>query len=104
MLLAQELPAGLRRLQELDADFAEALWVLDQPRGRFNLSAMIEDTWAALSRLAPARAAFLASFDDETKAAIEERAGHRRRVRCCLRPMHTLRFLAEIRRHGDVGP
>jgi len=80
MLLAQELPAGLRRLQELDADFAEALWVLDQPRGRFNLSAMIEDTWAALSRLAPARAAFLASFDDETKAAIEERAQATRTV------------------------
>jgi hypothetical protein len=80
MLLAQELPAGLRRLQELDADFAEALWVLDRPRGRFNLSAMIEDTLAALSRLAPARAAFLASFDDETKAAIEERAQATRTV------------------------
>ena len=80
MLLAQELPAGLRRLQELDADFAEALWVLDQPRGRFNLSAMIEDTLAALSRLAPARAAFLAAFDDETKAAIEERAQATRTV------------------------
>jgi hypothetical protein len=80
MLLAQELPAGLRRLQELDADFAEALWVLDQPRGRFNLSAMIEDTLAALSRLAPARAAFLASFDGETKAAIEERAQATRTV------------------------
>src|SRR5512138_2418872 len=57
MLLAQDLPVGLRRLHELDADFAEALWVLDQPRGRFNLSAMIDDTLASLSRLAPARAA-----------------------------------------------
>jgi len=34
MLLAQDVPAGLRRLHELDADFAEALLVLDQPRGR----------------------------------------------------------------------
>src|SRR5882724_12822056 len=68
MRLAQELPAGLRRLQELDADFAEALWVLDQPRGRFNLSAMVEDTLASLTRLAPARAAFLATFDAATRA------------------------------------
>jgi hypothetical protein len=80
MLLAQDLPAGLRQLQELDADFAEALWVLDQPRGRFNLSAMIEDTLASLNRLAPARARFLASFDDATRAALEERAQATRMV------------------------
>lgn len=80
MRLGQELPAGLRRLQELDADFAEALWVLDQPRGRFNLSAMVDDTLASLRRLAPARAAFLASFDDATRAALEDRAQATRTV------------------------
>jgi len=80
MRLAQELPAGLRRLQELDADFAEALWVLDQPRGRFNLTAMANDTLASLSRLAPARAAFLATFDDSTRAALEDRAQATRTV------------------------
>ena len=80
MLLAQDLPAGLRQLQELDADFAEALWVLDQPRGRFNLSAMIEDTLASLNRLPPARARFLASFDDATRAALEDRAQATRMV------------------------
>ena len=80
MLLAQDLPAGLRQLQELDADLAEALWVLDQPRGRFNLSAMIEDTLASLNRIPPARAQFLASFDDATRAAIEERAQATRMV------------------------
>jgi len=80
MRLAQELPAGLRRLQELDADFAEALWVLDQPRGRFNLSAMVDDTLASLSRLAPARAAFLATFDAATRAALEDRAQATRTV------------------------
>jgi hypothetical protein len=80
MRLAQELPAGLRRLQELDADFAEALWVLDQPRGRFNLTAMANDTLASLSRLAPARAAFLATFDDATRAALEDRAQATRTV------------------------
>jgi hypothetical protein len=80
MRLAQELPAGLRRLQELDADFAEALWVLDQPRGRFNLTAMVNDTLASLSRLAPARAAFLATFDDATRAALEDRSQATRTV------------------------
>jgi hypothetical protein len=80
MRLAQELPAGLRRLQELDADFAEALWVLDQPRGRFNLTAMVNDTLASLSRLAPARAAFLATFDDTTRAALEDRSQATRTV------------------------
>lgn len=74
MRLAQDLPIGLRRLQEFDADFAEALWVLDHPQGRFNLSAMIDDTLALLSRLAGARAAFLASFDEATRSQIEERA------------------------------
>jgi len=80
MRLAQELPAGLRRLQELDADFAEALWVIDQPRGRFNLTAMVNDTLASLSRLAPARAAFLATFDDATRAALEDRSQATRTV------------------------
>ena len=80
MLLAQDLPAGLRQLQELDADLAEALWVLDQPRGRFNLSAMSEDTLASLNRLPAARARFLASFDDATRAAIEDRAQATRMV------------------------
>jgi hypothetical protein len=80
MRLAQDLPAGLRRLQELDADFAEALWALDQPRGRFNASAMVDDTLASLSRLAPARAAFLASFDAATRAALEDRAQATRTV------------------------
>ncbi len=80
MRLAQDVPAGLRRLQELDADFAEALWVLDQPRGRFNVSAMVDDTLASLSRLAPTRAAFLASFDAATRAALEDRAQATRTV------------------------
>jgi len=80
MLLAQDLPAGLRQLQELDADLAEALWVLDQPRGRFNLSTMIKDTLASLNRLPSARARFLASFDDATRAALEERAQATRTV------------------------
>lgn len=56
-LPAREIPQGLlRALFKLDADYAEALWVLDQPRGRFNLSAMLRDTLAALDQLPSAQA------------------------------------------------
>ena len=53
---------------------AEALWVLDQPRGKVDLSAMIKDTLASLGRLPGARAAFLASFDEVTRVQLDERA------------------------------
>lgn len=74
MRLAQHLPVQLLRLQELDADFAEALWVLDQPVGKFDVLAMIEDTTASLNRLPAAREALLATFDAPTRAELEERA------------------------------
>ena len=41
----------LRQLFELDADFAEALWGLDQPAGRLDVPAMLRDTLAALDQL-----------------------------------------------------
>jgi hypothetical protein len=51
-LSAGEIPQSvLRQLFELDADYAEALWVLDQPPGRFKLRAMLRDTLAALERM-----------------------------------------------------
>ena len=71
--LAQDLPAELGRLQELDADFAEALWVLDQPRGRFDLTAMTRDTVESLARLPAARERFLALFDGLTRELLEQR-------------------------------
>src|SRR6266545_4837998 len=74
MLLAQDLPAELRRLQELDADFGEALWVLDQPPGKFDLAAMARDTLASLDRVPAAREAFLAVFDAPTRAQLGARA------------------------------
>ena len=56
-LRATEIPQGLlRALFALDADYAEALWVLDQPGGGFNLAAMRRDTLAALDRLPLAQA------------------------------------------------
>ena len=46
MRLAQDVPPELRALGELDADFAEALWALDQPPGRFDFAVMVRDTTA----------------------------------------------------------
>jgi hypothetical protein len=44
--LLLDVPWEVRALHELDADVAEALWVLDQPNGRFDLKAMERDTLA----------------------------------------------------------
>jgi hypothetical protein len=50
-----EIPQRLmRQLFELDADFVEALWALDQPPGRLNLQAVLRDTLAALEQLSEA--------------------------------------------------
>ena len=47
-----EIPQRLiRQLFELDADYAEALWALDQPAGTLDLSLMLRDTLAALEQL-----------------------------------------------------
>jgi hypothetical protein len=56
-LTALEIPQRLlQQLFELDADYAEALWALDQPRGTFDLRAMLRDTLAALDQLPEATA------------------------------------------------
>jgi hypothetical protein len=50
-----EIPQRLiRRLFELDADYVEALWALDQPLKSFNAKAMLRDTLAALEQLSEA--------------------------------------------------
>jgi hypothetical protein len=47
-----EIPQRLlRQLFEFDADYAEALWALDQPPGRLNVKTMVRDTLASLNRL-----------------------------------------------------
>ena len=54
-----EIPQNLiRALFELDADFAEALWALNQPSGSFNVRAMVRDTLASLERLPQANTRF----------------------------------------------
>jgi hypothetical protein len=62
------LPVQLRRLQELDADFAEALYVLDRPPRGLDWRMMIDDTRASLMRLPALREAFLVTFDPSTRA------------------------------------
>ena len=58
-LTPEQIPQRLiRQLFELDADFVEALWGLDQPPGKLNVRAMLRDTRAALSQL-PAATALL---------------------------------------------
>jgi hypothetical protein len=58
-LLPAEIPQRLmRQLFELDADYAEALWALDQPPASLDLRAMLRDTLAALDQLPDACARF----------------------------------------------
>ena len=56
-LAPAEIPQRLiRQLFELDADYAEALWALDQPPGALDLRRMLRDTLAALEQLPEASA------------------------------------------------
>ncbi len=58
-LTPAQIPQRLiRQLFELDADYAEALWALDQPAGSLDLHAMLRDTLAALEQLPQACARF----------------------------------------------
>ena len=51
-LAPAEIPQRLiRQLFELDADYAEALWALDQPPATLDLNLMLRDTMAALEQL-----------------------------------------------------
>ena len=51
-LTSEQIPQRLiRQLFELDADYVEALWGLDQPPGKLNMKAMLRDTQAALDQL-----------------------------------------------------
>jgi hypothetical protein len=58
-LTPAEIPQRLiRQLFELDADYVEALWALDQPVGSLDLHAMLRDTLAGLAQLPQACARF----------------------------------------------
>jgi hypothetical protein len=58
-LSAQEIPQHLlRQLFERDADYAEALWALDQVEGSSDRRAMLRDTLKTLDQLPSAGARF----------------------------------------------
>lgn len=58
-LTAAEVPQRLlHQLFERDADYAEALWALDQPGHRLDVQAMLRDTLVSLEQLPDACARF----------------------------------------------
>lgn len=59
MTRPQQIPQRLiRQLFELDADYVEALWGLDQPPGKLNVPIMLRDTLSALDQLPAACSRF----------------------------------------------
>jgi hypothetical protein len=80
-LIPAEIPQRLiRQLFELDADYVEALWALDQPVGKLDLHAMLRDTLAALQQLPQASARFrqyLPSRAHPTLGRLEAELRHR---------------------------
>jgi hypothetical protein len=83
-LSAQQIPQReLRALMELDADLAEALWVLEQSRGRFDLQMMVRDTYASLNRLAALRPQFLLRLPPRAQQPL---ADHIHTIRASLPP------------------
>ena len=79
-LTPSEIPQRLiRQLFELDADYAQALWALDQPSGTLDLKTMLRDTLAALQKLPEASARFrknLPSRVHPTLAQLEDTVRH----------------------------
>jgi hypothetical protein len=87
-LSAAEIPQRLlHQLFELDADFAEALWALDQPPASLDLRKMLRDTLSALDQLPRACATFreklpraalspLASLEPSIRKALDPREAY----------------------------
>ena len=72
-LTPAEIPQRLiRQLFELDADYVEALWALDQPAGVLNLHLMLRDTLAALEQLPQAQARFRKNLPLRAHATLAE--------------------------------
>lgn len=83
-LAPAEIPQRLiRQLFELDADFAEALWALDQPPGALDLKLMLRDTLAALDQMPEASARFRKNLPRRAHPAL---AGLESTIRHCLPP------------------
>jgi hypothetical protein len=81
-LSPEEIPQGLlRQLFEKDADYAEALWALDQPEGSLDRRAMLRDTLTALDQLPSPCAQFRKQLSAHAHLALEplERALRKKR-------------------------
>lgn len=66
-----EIPQRLiRQLFELDADYGEALWALDQPPGDLDLRAMLRDTLVALEQLPDALVRFRKTLPQRAHSAL----------------------------------
>jgi hypothetical protein len=62
----------IRQLFELDADYVEALWGLDQPPGKLNLQIMLRDTLAALDQLPTACSRLRENLPPQTLPALSQ--------------------------------
>ena len=68
-----EIPQRLiRQLFELDADYVEALWALDQPPGSLDLHAMLRDTLAALNQLPEASTRFRTNIPSRAQSTLAQ--------------------------------
>ena len=75
--------ASLRQLFERDADYAEALWALDQVEGSLDRRAMLRDTLTALDQLPSACAQFRKQLPARAHPTLEQLEGS---VRKALNP------------------
>jgi hypothetical protein len=72
-LTPEQIPQRLiRQLFELDADYVEALWALDQPPGNLNLRTMLRDTLAALEQLPTACSHFRKSLPSPVQPTLSQ--------------------------------
>lgn len=72
-LTPEQIPQRLiRQLFELDADYVEALWGLDQPPGKLNLLAMFRDTLAALEQLPAACSRFRKGLPSQAQPTLSQ--------------------------------
>ena len=66
-----EIPQRLmRQLFELDADYVEALWALDQRPASLDLYAMLRDTMAALDQLTEACSRFRSNIPSRAQPTL----------------------------------
>src|SRR6266446_7597658 len=94
-LSAAEIPQRLiHQLFELDADYVEALWALDQPPGGLDLRAMLRDTLAALEQLPDALVRFRKTLPQRAHSTLRSWNCLSARLSILSRP--TTWFRAEI--------